>query len=420
MCSNTGVETQGWAERLCRATYDAAWALAAALVRPMAALGGNRWRNKLGMYPAAANKPHCWIHACSVGEVRVARSCIEALRLRRPDLSFTLSAITPEGFVAAKAAIRDARDRVVLFPFDARSAMRRAFRALDPDFVILTEVELWPNHLREAQARGTPAFVINGRLTEADERNYRRAGTFMRNVFAIPELVCARGAAEAGRFTRLGARDVVITGDMKYDTVSGADAGAHPRSGALLLGASTHEGEEAILLETAKRLRRSFPDLRVALAPRHTRRAAGIARLAEREGFRVALASSGDADCEVVVIDEVGQLAMWYGKATLCFVGKSLTAHGGQNFLEAADAGCPVVTGPNLENFAEAAALFREAGAMVQVRGAREVESEIARLMSDNNARDNLKSAAEKVLAQNRGASSRVAELVLGRLRDRI
>jgi 3-deoxy-D-manno-octulosonic-acid transferase len=416
MSLSTGAEPRAVAAGFAGLLYDAAWGAVDLLVKPLVWTGDSRWREKAGRYAARSSKPHCWIHACSVGEVRVALRFLQELRRRRPDLRFTLSTVTAEGLTAARAGVSDRRDRAVLFPFDARAAMKRAFDRLNPDFVVLTEVELWPNHLREAAARGIPVFVINGRLTADDEKKYRRAGRFMRRVFSVPALVCARGKAEAGRFERLGARHVAVAGDLKYETLRPDGTATGHRERHLVLGASTHPGEEEILLQAVKQLRRTFPTLRLVLAPRHPRRAAAIYQAAVREGFRAGLSSRKEPDPEVLVIDEIGRLAQWYDRATVCFVGKSLTAHGGQNFLEAAVGGCPVVTGPHLENFADAAECFLARKGILKVADAGALVTALHRLLSDQPARERQALAAARAIEENSGAAERTTDLILARL----
>jgi 3-deoxy-D-manno-octulosonic-acid transferase len=420
MSGNTGAEAKKKGEGLIALLYAILWGTAELAVRPLALQGRTRWQEKLGIYDTHAAGPRCWIHACSVGEVRVALRCMAALRQRNPRLCFTLSAVTPEGLAAARDGVTEAKDRVVLFPFDSRRAMRRAFDSIRPSLVILTEVELWPAHLREAERRGIPVFVVNGRLTGADERRYRLAGSFMRRTFSIPELVCARGPEEAAIFERLGARQVGLAGDMKYETLQPARVSTVLRSSNLLLGASTHEGEETILLRTARKLRAQFPRLLLTIVPRHPNRAGSVAAMAERAGFRAGLSSCGTADLEVTVVDEVGGLAKYYCQATLCFVGKSLTAKGGQNFLEAAAAGCPVVIGPHVENFSHAASLFLRSGALVQVRDEIGLHRQLHRLLADEAAREQMRDSAYRIVESNQGASARVADLILARTGKRL
>jgi len=420
MSSSTGAERTGLIERLCGTLYDGAWGAIALATKPLFFFGSRRWREKAGHYAEHEGHPHCWIHACSVGEVRVALLCLEEIRRHRPRFRFTLSTVTPEGFLAAHSGVVDPRDKVVFFPFDARGIMSRAYNRLRPDFVVLTEVELWPNHLREAARRQVPVFIINGRLTGQDVKNYRRAGRFMRRTFSVPELVCARGSAEADRFERLGAPHVITVGDMKYETLTSSGTSGGNRELLLVLGASTHEGEEEILLRALKKLWREFAHLRLVLAPRHPQRAASIAKIAAREGFKPSFSSLGEPQTEVLIIDEIGRLKSWYAKATLCFVGKSLCGRGGQNFLEPAACGCPVITGPHLENFPEAAERLLAKNAMVSVPDAAGLERALDRLLRNQAERDRMAAAARDVIRENSGATRRTVELILARLGSRI
>ena len=412
--------------RLAAWFYNAAWStFSVASLTCSAAVfrseGGNnrRMADKLGLFDTASAAPRCWIHACSVGEVGVALRCIAALRAVRPGTVFILTTGTPEGHALASARLQPP-DHSAWFPFDSRGAMRRAYERLRPEFVILVEVELWPNHLREAQARDIPVFVVNGRMSLRDERSYRRAGEFMRRVFAIPQLVCAQTAEDAERFRSLGARRVVVSGNMKYDPLPEAPTlAANPLpdlpDGPILLGASTHEGEEKFLLETAVQIRRAIPGLALVIVPRHPRRAEKIKTLAAAHGFHAALGSeAGTADC--IVIDTLGLLPALYAKAAVAFVGKSLTARGGQNFLEAVEAGCPVVMGPHTEHFADAAAAFVTAEAVAQESDAAAVAQRLEEILREPEGGRRMAATAVEILQKKRGASARTADLILAAL----
>ncbi|MBE2179386.1 MAG: 3-deoxy-D-manno-octulosonic acid transferase [Chthoniobacterales bacterium] len=404
--------------------YDAAWGAVAAVCRP--ALGFARLREargswiaaKLGIHAPAGDGPCCWIHACSVGEVAVALRCIAALRAARPGLRFVLTTVTPEGRILADRSVSPP-DRVEWFPFDARSAIRRAYDAFRPEFVVLVEVELWPNHLREACERDIPVFVVNARLSGNDERNYRRAGAFIRRIFALPELVCARSMEDASRFQRLGARNVVVTGDMKLDPPPRTSSGSPADSVILpdapvLLGASTHPGEEDVLMDVFQSCRRAVPDLVLVLVPRHPARAGTIRAAASRHGFRVASGSETAPDCWVV--DAIGHLPRLYSMATVAFVGKSLTARGGQNFVEAVEAGCPVVIGPHMDNFAGTTHAFLSANAVLQVHDAESLALAAETLLLDPGCRELLITRATAVLRNARGATQRTVQRLLDQL----
>jgi len=424
MSANSGTERAP----LVGGLYSAVWGVVAAACRPVLWL--DRWRGrsgdwlagKLGLQPAATDGPRCWIHACSVGEVAVALRCMDALRTARPELRFTLTTVTPEGHRLASARV-SAPDAVEWFPFDARGVMGRAFDRLRPEFVLLIEVELWPNHLREAQARGIPVFVINARLAPREANRYRMAGKFMRQVFAMPSLVCAQTAEDAERFAALGARNVVVAGNLKFDPPTAAAPDSHRTrpDDLILLGASTHEGEERILLDILASARQRFPDLRLILAPRHPQRAETIADMVRREGLSVSLRSVNnkvwDTDC--LVVDTIGDLPGLFARATVAFMGKSLTARGGQNFLEAVEAGCAVVFGPHMENFAEASDIFLSADAVRQVANPDDLGVAVAALLANAEDRHALSSRATELLGRHRGATRRSMDLALGRLSDR-
>jgi 3-deoxy-D-manno-octulosonic-acid transferase len=333
-----------------------------------------------------------------------------ALRRDRPDLHFILTVVTREGEKFARQRV-SRPDRVAWFPFDAPSCVRRAFDAFTPEFIVLCEVELWPNHLREARSRGIPVIVVNGRLTEKDEKDYRRGGSFIRRVFALPGLVCARTEADAARFVRLGAQRVIVTGEMKFDPLpcSTVDGGMNfPGHSQILLGASTHPGEETVLLDVFRNCRGEFPNLVLVLVPRHPSRAAALREEVAHLGLHPVT--------ECMVVDTVGQLPSLFKQSTLAFVGKSLTAKGGQNFLEAVEAGCPVIFGPHMENFSESAGTFVAADAVRQVQDPVELGRAVLALLRAPALRSGLAHRASALLETQKGATERNAALIIQHL----
>jgi 3-deoxy-D-manno-octulosonic-acid transferase len=415
MCARIGAEAA-------RLVYDAAWgAVVAASLLRHAGRTGPRFREKSGRYGATSPGSSCWLHACSTGEAAVALRLAAALRALRPDLAFTFTTQTPEGHALASARL-EPPDEVRWFPHDTPGAVGRAFDAVRPEFVVLVEVEFWPNHLRAAAARGIPVFAVNARLTPAEVRRYRLGGSFLRRAFAVPCLVCTQTADDAARFTALGARDTEVTGNMKFDPLPSAGAPPDIRDGdaarPVLLGASTHDGEEEMMIGTFLAVRGRNAGLQLVLAPRHPQRAGSIAALARRRGLATVRVSEGPPPrgTECLLVDTIGDLPALYARATLAFIGKSLTAHGGQNFLEAVEAGCPVVFGPHMENFAWAAPLFLEAEAVVQVADATALTAAVGDLLADAAQRANLAARATTVLGRHRGASARTAQLILERL----
>src|SRR5438552_16676208 len=276
--------------------------------------------------------------------------------------------------------------------------------------------------------RRVPLALVNARLSPRSERRYRRFRFFVAPTFRLLDLVCVQEIQDTDRWAALGVDPGRIkwTGSIKYDpdvqledyavTASVRDALFAP-DGAVLFGGSTHRGEEEILATMFLRLRKQFPPLRLFIAPRHVERLREVRAQLEALGLRVALASEArsgregnDADC--LVLDTTGDLQRWYDIATVVFIGKSLTAQGGQNPVEPILAGKPVVFGPHMENFAMLAKTLVSRKAAIQVRDADSLERAIVELLQDTEARQRLVQNALEVLSTHKGATERAAALV--------
>ena len=371
-----------------------------------------------------------WLHAVSVGEVNVALKLANALRTLEPDLRCILTTTTTTGFaLACKNALPWIE--VMYTPLDYWPIMRRAFSVIRPARIVLVEAEIWPNLAAEAHARRIPLALANARLSPHSERRYRQFRFFIAPTFRLLDLVCVPEKEDADRWAALGvSRDRIhVTGSVKYDP-AGLDQVAEIQETAqpaplnhldperpVLFGGSTHRGEEEILATVFLRLRQQFPSLRLFIAPRHVERLREIRAQLDALGLRVALASevhagreSNDPDCRL--LDTTGELQRWYRIATVVFMGKSLTAHGGQNPVEPILAGKPVVFGPHMENFATLAkALVSKKGA-IQVRDIDSLELAIAELLRDSDARQRLVQSAHEVLSEHQGATMRAAMLI--------
>src|SRR5437773_8389423 len=312
--------------------------------------------------------------------------------------------------------------------------MRRAFSVIRPARIFLVEAEIWPNLAAEAHARRIPLALVNARLSPRSERRYRQFRFFIAPTFRLLDLVCVPEKEDADRWAALGVSQdrIQVTGSIKYDPAFFDNAQAfddgvaaslrdawstlgleHP----VLFGGSTHRGEEEILASIFLRLRQQFPSLRLFIAPRHVERLREIRAQLDALGLHVALASNprldgepNKADC--VLLDTTGELQRWYDIATVVFVGKSLTAHGGQNPVEPILAGKPVVFGPHMENFAMLAKLLVSRKAAIQVRDADSLERAIIELLQDTEARQRLVQNAREVLSTHKGATERAAALV--------
>jgi 3-deoxy-D-manno-octulosonic-acid transferase len=370
-----------------------------------------------------------WLHAVSVGEVNIALKLATALRALEPDLHCVLTTTTTTGFALANKNAPSWME-VMYTPLDYWPIMRRAFAVIRPVRIVLVEAEVWPNLAAETHARRVPLVLVNARLSPRSEQRYRRFRVFVAPTFRLLDLVCVPEREDIDRWAALGVpRDRIrVTGSIKYDPDVQAESQAVAASlrdassvgapdGAVLFGGSTHRGEEEILATIFLRLRQQFPSLRLFIAPRHVERLREIRAQLDALGLRVVLASkarmdgeANEADC--LLLDTTGELQRWYDIATVVFVGKSLTVHGGQNPVEPILAGKPVVFGPHMENFGMLAKTLVSRKAAIQVSDADSLERAIIELLQDTEARQRLVQNAREVLSTHKGATERAAALV--------
>ena len=337
-----------------------------------------------------------WIHAASVGEARAIAPLAQAWAQQHRVLVTTT---TPTGAEQIRHLAPDCSH--AFLPYDLPWAMRRWHQRIRPKALVLVETELWPNLIHKARC---PVFLVNGRMSSKSELGYRRFASMTRPMLKKVQ-VLAQTAEHAKAFERLGAADVQVMGNLKYDLepLSG-DAVATARKrlghGPWIAAASTHASEEAAMLA-------AFKDLpaRLLLVPRHPQRFDEVARLIESRGLAVVRLSQGDAgDARVVLGDQMGQLRSWYSQAQVVFVGGTLIEHGGQNPIEAAEQGCVLVAGPSRFNFTQVFEHLGE-GALVDVdHDALKVGLQQALELDGQSNRH--------IVRQHQGASARIAQAI--------
>ncbi|MDB6147246.1 MAG: hypothetical protein JWO45_910 [Spartobacteria bacterium] len=370
-------------------------------------------------------QPPIWLHAVSVGEIIIALKLARAIRTSEPEAPLLLSTTTTTGFGFANKNALPGMD-VIYTPLDFWPIMRRAFVAIRPQRIILIEAEVWPNLAAEAHTRSIPLVLVNARLSPRSERRMTQFCFFVSPTFRLLDLVCIQEARDAERWAALGVPSERIrhTGSIKYDPDDRTEAPGRPpyyHSAAVenlvLFGGSTHRGEEEILARIFLKLRPQFASLSLFIAPRHIERVSEIRKRLENLSHNVTLcsekenASQAAPDC--LLLDKTGELRRWYQMATVVFVGKSLTAHGGQNPVEPLMAGKPVIFGPNMENFAALARELVVNRAAVQVNDEKSLQEVVENLLRDPDERDRLVQNAGRVLDAHRGATMRTARLVL-------
>jgi 3-deoxy-D-manno-octulosonic-acid transferase len=373
---------------------------------------------RFGFYPPAAPGDLIWVHAVSVGETRAAEPLVAALRARYAGWQILLTHTTPTGRRTSEELFGDAVLRAYL-PYDLPWATRRFLRHYRPGVGLLMETELWPNLVAACAAAHVPVLLINARLSERSARGYGKVRMLARPAFAALSGVGAQTQADAARLRAAGAREVSVTGNLKFDREpADADLQAGHALRALLgsrvvfLAASTRDGEEALVLEA---IRDAAPGLLTVIVPRHPQRFEEVARLLERHGLpyqrRSANRPVGQAT-RVLLGDSMGEMYAYYAACDVAFVGGSLLPLGGQNLLEACAVGKPVLIGPHTYNFAEASAAAIEAGAAVRVDSAHDLARALSALLGDEQRRDRMGSAGRALMHTHRGATQRTLELL--------
>ncbi|HTM10695.1 MAG TPA: 3-deoxy-D-manno-octulosonic acid transferase [Verrucomicrobiae bacterium] len=370
---------------------------------PMLSLFGRRFRGGLlerfGFYgrsvrDALAGARPLWLHAASVGEVVAAKELIAACKARFPERKILLSTFTTTGRDVARQSA--GADACVLLPLDHPWIVRRSLACLNPAMLVLLETELWPNLLRLCYDRGVPTVLLSGRLSARSFRRYFLLRRFFSRVVSRLTAVGMQSAEDAERIKRLGAdpRRVAITGNLKRAAqahppegrISGRELGCKMDSGAaVLVAGSTHDGEDEIIVEAFRDLKKSFPALVLVLAPRHPQRFADVERFLKASGLRYIKRTemNGEPIADILFLDTLGELADFYSIADLAFVGGSLVAAGGHNVLEPARCRKPVFFGPYTANFFHIVQELKLSGGGIEVAGKNDLVRQAARLLGD-------------------------------------
>jgi len=379
---------------------------------------------RFGFHPTRPARPVIWLHAVSVGETRAAEPLLRALRSRHPDCDLLITQMTATGREAAQQLFGGAL-LVAWLPYDYPFAVRRFLRSFRPRLGILMETEIWFHLVDECQRSGVPLLLANGRMSAKSARSYAAVAPLVRIALGGLSAVAAQTTEDAERLRSLGARDVEVTGNLKFDadpSVQSESLAAQFRhrfgSRAVLLAASTREGEEELLLEALEQ--NALGDAILVIVPRHPQRFDTVAQLLASRGLKFIRRSTNaplDADCDIVLGDSMGEMAAYYRACDLAFVGGSLLTYGGQNLIEACAAGVPVLIGPYTYNFAQAAESAVAAGAALRVDSAEEVIRLARSLLQDAGLRERMGKAGVAFCAAHRGATERtlaICERLLG------
>lgn len=409
------------------------------------------FRQRLGLY-TAAQKAHFksgrafWIHAVSVGEVRIALKVAAELRRLSPQHNIIISTTTPTGFGLAE---KEAPEGVapIYNPVDLPWVVGRAMRQIQPERLILVEAEVWPNLVGQARRAGVPVILINARLSERSERRYRKFSALTRPIFAQLDRVGVQFEVDVERMSALGIvpQKIKVTGSVKYDLsdevvpqsqideLRGVLRGLGVGEGRpIVLAGSTHSGEEAMIGKVCQRLGADFPGIFYLVVPRHAERGAQVLAVLKKIGRKAVLKSElsdasdaqGEATIDTLVVNTTGELRSWYHLADIVVIGKSFLGRGGQNPVEPVVAGKAVVTGPHMQNFSAIMDDLVSCNGVLRLEEADDsaasaLEAALHSLLGDAGRAKQLAGSGRRALDRHLGATRRSAELILGAVSGR-
>ena len=379
---------------------------------------------RFGHYTQQTRKQSIWVHAVSVGETIASVPLVKQLAMLYPDVPIVMSTTTPTGAERVRVLLGDMVSHVYA-PYDLPGVMRRFLRHFQPRLLIIIETELWPNMIHSCHQAGVPVILANARLSEKSAAGYHRVESLTRSMLGQLSAVAVQTEIEAQRFVALGLppQNAFVTGNIKFDMQLGetdrSKASAWRRAwgrGRLSwIAASTHEGEDEIILQAQRALLQQNPALLLILVPRHPERFEKVVELVVQAGLvphRLSSGASLAANTNVVIGDTMGDLLGLFGAADIAFVGGSLVPRGGHNLLEPALWSMPVLSGPHLFNFQEIADLMLEAGALQICPGELDLENAIVKLLDKPVYRQEWGERAFAVVEQNRGSLQRLLDVI--------
>lgn len=367
---------------------------------------------------------HLWLHAVSVGEVNLLAPLIQELEQTYPGITFHITTTTKAGHELAKT--KYAQHTVSYAPLDFSWAVNRAYQRIQPDGVLLAELELWPNLIRFADRHDAKIAVVNGRLSEKSHRGYSRIRFLVAPLLTKLDWIGAQDQTYADRFTDLGANpdQVEVTGSIKFDGITPDRQNAQTQSFRQLAGlaekdivwlaGSTQNGEEPVILEAFHAAQQQVPTLKLLLVPRHPHRFDEVANYLEAQNIafqrRSQLTAGSPCESNILLIDSVGELSAWWGTADIAFVGGSLGNRGGQNMIEPSAYGAAVAVGPNTWNFKDVVERLRAAEALTVVRDRESLATFVVKASLDTTWRQHQGERAKDVVLAQQGATSRTIE----------
>ncbi len=386
------------------------------------------WQERYGFYQQHFDQPIIWLHCVSVGETRAAEPLVKALIADYPQRQILLTHTTPTGRATSQQLFGDSVQSVYL-PYDVPCGIQRFLNHFKPDIGIIMETELWFNLMAACKQRQIPLLLVNARLSEKSARGYAKLGKLVAQGLQNLTAIAAQTADDAARLEQLGAHDVEVTGNLKFDVTPPEQAAAlgqqlrnmvAPKR-PVFLAASTRDGEESLILQAVKLA--NLPDLLTIVVPRHPQRFDAVAELLTANSLAFVRRSSLNQnalvsrDMPFVLGDSMGEMFAYYAACDVAFIGGSLLPLGGQNLIEAFSMGKPVLIGPHTFNFAQITDLAIQSGAALRVQTPEALAQQLQQLFANPEQRNAMSAAAFKFCAQNQGATQRTLALLARHLK---
>lgn len=383
-----------------------------------------RWQERLGFFHVPKIQHGLWVHAVSVGEVIAAIPLIKALKSRYPHKQIIVTTMTPTGSARVQAAFGEDVFHVYI-PYDFPGAIHRFIKRVRPCVVVIMETELWPNLIPTCGKHHIPVIIANARLSERSARGYKKIKPLMTKVLHPISQVAAQTATDGMRFLQIGLtkEQLTIAGNIKFDLAIPENLSEQAsllraqwgENRPVWIAASTHEGEDEIILAAFAKLRVQVPSVLLILVPRHPERFNKVLALCRKQNVQTAqrsMINSWNTQTDILVGDTMGELLLLYAASDIAFVGGSLVAVGGHNLLEPAALGLPVLTGPYMHHFTEINQLLHTAKAAITVMQATDLAQQVLAWLQDESARKRAGEQGRQVVIDNRGALERHLELI--------
>lgn len=383
-----------------------------------------RWAERFGFYELKPTNPPIWIHAVSVGEAQAALPLIDKLRERYPEHPVLVTTTTPTGSARVREALGDDVMHVYA-PYDLPCAVGRFLEQMQPVMAIIMETEIWPNIFHHCARRKIPTILANARMSARSAAGYRKLGKFMQGVMGSIDVVAAQSQDDAARLIGLGVKHdhVHIIGSVKFDVHVPASLREQAEvlrrdwgvDRSIWIAASTRHGEEEAILDAYAQVKHAQPNSLLVLVPRHPERFDSVASLCEKRGFTLLRRSEHkacDSEIDIYLGDSMGELSLFYAASDIAFIGGSLVDAGGQNPIEAAALGLPIIIGPSFYNFTDIGRMLRESDAVCEVKDSEQLAATVLDYFRNPNLRHECGENAKAMVERNRGALEKLLKLI--------